>query len=351
LQRHTAMPINYNKWDHIELSDDEDNFHPNIDNNLMIRLQREKREQREAEEAAKKKKLEDEGTTEAKAELDKMEKTKKLHVGNISQDKYNSKHTKSSSSQSANPTKAADAKVKVAALKEGEFADGYEEFVRVNKDMMLTYASIDEEDEKSEQFILDHTQLLSEHATGWYLLQCINLQAEGKTREMRKMSRQYLLLTYVCDLAKTMPGRDARDAIKPLFKKLELNQEVAEGFKDHLEKYISHVKTRAEVKKKEMAEVEEDSEYVTLQKGEQVGPGGLDPAEVFETLPEVMQTAFGERDVDSLKNALRSMSTADAEYHMKRCVDSGLWDPSGAGGGGDDDEGGADDTVSAEVDD
>eukprot|EP00966_Prymnesium_polylepis_P092266 2136250-Prymnesium_polylepis.1 len=74
------------RWDHIELSDDEDNFHPNIDNNLMIRLQREKREQREAEEAAKKKKLEDEGTTEAKAELDKMEKTKKLHVGNISQD-------------------------------------------------------------------------------------------------------------------------------------------------------------------------------------------------------------------------------------------------------------------------
>ena len=39
------------------------------------------------------------------------------------------------------------------------------------------------------------------------------LQADGKTREMRKMSRQYLLLTYVCDLAKSMPGRDARDAM------------------------------------------------------------------------------------------------------------------------------------------
>ena len=43
--------VNYSKWDNIELSDDEDNFHPNIDNNLMIRLQREKRQQREAEEA------------------------------------------------------------------------------------------------------------------------------------------------------------------------------------------------------------------------------------------------------------------------------------------------------------
>jgi hypothetical protein len=37
---------------------------------------------------------------------------------------------------------------------------------------------------------------------------------------MRKVARQYLLLTYVCDLAKSMPGRDARDAIKPLFKKM-----------------------------------------------------------------------------------------------------------------------------------
>ena len=41
------MPLNYSKWDNIELSDDEDNFHPNIDNNLMIRLQREKRQLQE----------------------------------------------------------------------------------------------------------------------------------------------------------------------------------------------------------------------------------------------------------------------------------------------------------------
>ena len=73
-------------------------------------------------------------------------------------------------------------------------------------------AAIDEDDEKSEEFVLKHTQLLSEHATGFYLLHCINLQAEKKTREMKKMARQYLLLTYVCDLAKSMPGRDARDA-------------------------------------------------------------------------------------------------------------------------------------------
>ena len=98
-------------------------------------------------------------------------------------------------------------------------------------------------------------------------------------------------------------------------------------------------------------------EYVPLQKGEQLGPGGLDPAEVFETLPRVMQEAFGSRDVEELKKALTSMPADDAQYHMKRCIDSGLWDPAGGGGGADDDDDEPrgpvelDTTPSAEVDD
>ena len=87
--------------------------HPNIDNNLMIRLQREKREQREKEEAEKREKLKKEGTIEAKEEMQKMERQKKLHVGNISKDKWSSKHEKSSASSSADPVVQKDEKVKV----------------------------------------------------------------------------------------------------------------------------------------------------------------------------------------------------------------------------------------------
>lgn len=347
-----AGRTDYSKWDRIELSDDEDNFHPNIDNNLMIRLQREKREQREAEEAEKRKKLEADATPEAKDELLRLDAQKKLHVGNICKDKYNSKHEKGSSAASANPTTKADTKMKVKATSEESFADGYEEFIEKNRPTLLEYAAIDEEDERSEQYILEHTDLLSEHATGFYLLHCINLQVEGKTREMRKTARQYLLLTYVCDLAKSMPGRDARDAIKPLFKKMALSQEAADSFAEHLEKYIAHVKSRAEVKKEEMlAEAAEgdDVEYVPLKKGEQMGPGGLDPAEVFETLPKSMQEAFGERDVEALKAALTAMKPEDAEYHMKRCIDSGLWDANGGAGGAEEAEDEVDTSPAAEV--
>lgn len=90
------MPLNYSKWDNIELSDDEDNFHPNIDNNLMIRLQREKRQQREVEEATRRKELEGkiekgEDADAASEELAKLDRLQKLHVGNICTDKFSSK--------------------------------------------------------------------------------------------------------------------------------------------------------------------------------------------------------------------------------------------------------------------
>merc|ERR1719502_470329 len=262
------------------------------------------------------KELKEKGSTEAKQEIERLDRMQKLHVGNISKDRFNSTHEKSKPSSSAEPSKAADEKVKVAAFDNEEFTDNYEAFVEQNRSILLEYAAIDEDDEASEQFVLKHTQLLSEHATGFYLLHCINLQAEGKTREMKKTARQYLLLTYVCDLAKTMPGRDARDAIKPLFRKMFSSEESREAFAEHLEKYIGHVKTRAKARKEEeAAEPKEEYEYVPIKKGEQVGPGGLDPAEVFESLPEEMQEAFGERDIEALKKVLAEMDPKQAQYH------------------------------------
>ena len=55
----------------------------------------------------------------------------------------------------------------MAASTESTFVEGYEEFLEQNRPLLLEYAAIDEEDEKSEQFILTNTQLLSEHATGF----------------------------------------------------------------------------------------------------------------------------------------------------------------------------------------
>lgn len=58
-----------------------------------------------------------------------------------------------------------------------------------------------------------------------------------------------------------------------------------------------------------------------------LGPGGLDPVEVFESLPESLQKCFESRDLDMLKEAITTLPEEEARYHMKRCVDSGLWVP------------------------
>ena len=58
-----------------------------------------------------------------------------------------------------------------------------------------------------------------------------------------------------------------------------------------------------------------------------LGPGGLDPVEVFESLPKVMKECFETQDIGKLQEAIREMPEEEARHHMKRCVDSGLWKP------------------------
>ena len=99
---------------------------------------------------------------------------------------------------------------------------------------------------------------------------------------------------------------------------------------------VEKIEKRAIIKRKEIdaARAEEQTEATVKREGtdlseipreDRLGPGGLDPLEVIESLPKSMQDAFESRDTDQLRSALMEMDPKDAEYHMKRCVDSGLW--------------------------
>lgn len=106
---------------------------------------------------------------------------------------------------------------------------------------------------------------------------------------------------------------------------------------------------------------------------ERLGPGGLDPVEVFESLPEALQVgreggrhhaqqgkalgrrpgcvtwpgddvvtsclqeAFASQDMEKLHKALSDLPIEEAKKHMKACADSGAWVAEvGAGWGGTD---------------
>lgn len=58
-----------------------------------------------------------------------------------------------------------------------------------------------------------------------------------------------------------------------------------------------------------------------------LGPGGLDPVEVFESLPDELKKCFESQNVALLQETIAKMNEEDARYHMKRCVESGLWIP------------------------
>ena len=42
-----------------------------------------------------------------------------------------------------------------------------------------------------------------------------------------------------------------------------------------------------------------------------------------------MQDCFEKKDIPMLQEVIVKMPKEEAEYHMKRCVDSGLWVPGG----------------------
>ena len=211
-----------------------------------------------------------------------------------------------------------------------EFLYTYHEFTDKYADLVEEFMALKSFDE-SREFLLKHGDIvLQEHACNYLLLASLEDEMNGYREKMKQTAKQSQIISNIAELAKswnTHPG----NAINPFFQRLQ-QREFLEGFLAGVEVFMQKIISRAVTKKIEMDQREESSgakkEGTDLQdipKEERVGPGGLDPLEVIETLPQEMVQAFESRDVEQLKEALLKMDQKDAEYHMKRCVDSGLW--------------------------
>ena len=95
-----------------------------------------------------------------------------------------------------------------------------------------------------------------------------------------------------------------------------------DAFEDELSGFKGRVRQRAKVRIEEATRAYEEEE-----RQKRLGPGGLDPVEVMETLPQELQECFESKSVSKLQEVLSNMPKEEAAYHMKRCVDSGLWVP------------------------
>lgn len=444
--------FDYSKWDNIELSDDEDDVHPNIDRESWFRMKHRSRVEREDREDKDKKKIEDDtaktnlrikeinkilskasaaegddsdsdddledldglrselkalqnANADNDAKLDHYEKNKKWNVDNmchvveertivnknVSESKFtdagfalptdvaaakeessNVAEKKSEKEETAVPTeKMSGAKIddgsndKMVTAKTGtpstavattskpskppqlqpQPADPtksvsvamltYHEFTQKYADVVEQFMGMESMD-RSKQFLLQNGEvLLQENASNYLLLASLEDEMNGYHEKMKLVARQSQIISNIAELAKSLklhPG----NVIHPFFQRMQ-NDELHDGFMEGVNDFIKKIEIRAVQKRKEMDEEREkeikekgvDAEGTVdiseIPREERLGPGGLDPMEVFESLPEVMQEAFESREKEQLEAALRSMTPDEVEYHMKRCIDSGLW--------------------------
>mmetsp|Transcript_22941 Transcript_22941/g.73776 ORF Transcript_22941/g.73776 Transcript_22941/m.73776 type:complete len:272 (-) Transcript_22941:844-1659(-) len=163
--------------------------------------------------------------------------------------------------------------------------------------------------------------LLHEHSQSYALLSCLEDEMNGFHDKMKRTARNSQILSHISELATSLK-RHPRDVVLPFFDRVS-NSSFRKSFDEAVDSFIDRIQKRAVEKRKEMDA--ESSKKESLSKEERIGPGGLDPVEVFESLPESLQDAFEKKDVAMLQVALEAMPIDEAQKHMARCEASGLW--------------------------
>jgi len=325
----SKLSFDYAKWDRLEISDDEDSFHPNLDKNLNIRVNRITRDRKEDEIDQEKAKLEDAGDFE-KAE--KLEAKRPLHVGNtckVVEERTIINHVTGYRSDSVK--------------KDGESfsVDEYGQFKIDNEKILEKFIEADWE--QSREMLMKHGDVLMEdYANSYFMLAALQAEMDGKKDLVKKLGRQGQIISQIHQLAEPM-RRPPRDLVPRFFEKFERDGSRA-AFQEGVDHFLTQLAKRAVQKKKEQEEEEaaeqaaaqEELQPVSLveamyemSKEERMGPGGLDPVEVFESLPDALQTCFKSGDTEMLKKVAQEMKPEEFEKHFQRCIDSGLWSSGG----------------------
>ncbi|XP_066515994.1 hsp90 co-chaperone Cdc37 [Hoplias malabaricus] len=344
--------IDYSVWDHIEVSDDEDDTHPNIDTPSLFRWRHQARvermeafhkkgedlerslteSKRKLQEAQKKvQELTLQNTPEAKAELVKaQEQEKQLRKEEKSLQKKVDEHHREEKKMPWNvdtlskegfSKSVLNIKPEVKEETEEEKEQKHKTFVEKYEKQIKHFGMLRRWDD-SQKFLSDNPHLVCEETANYLVIMCIDLEVEEKHALMEQVAHQTIVMQFILELAKSLKV-DPRGCFRQFFTKIKTaDQQYQEAFNDELESFKDRVRGRAKIRiEKAMKEYEEEERQKRL------GPGGLDPVEVYDSLPVEMQKCFDEKDIQMLQDTISKMDPTEAKYHMKRCIESGLWVP------------------------
>ncbi|CDQ81090.1 hsp90 co-chaperone Cdc37-like isoform X1 [Oncorhynchus nerka] len=355
--------IDYSVWDHIEVSDDEDDTHPNIDTPSLFKWRHEARvermdqfikagedlekglaeSKRKLTEAQKKtKNLSSSVTDDAKAELSKAQaEEKRLKKEERDWEKKLEDHRREEKKMPWNvdtlckegfSKSVMNVKPDVKEETEEQKEQKHKTFVEKYEKEIKHFGMMKRWDD-SQKYLSDNPHLVCEETANYLVIMCIDLEVEEKKALMEQVAHQTIVMQFILELAKSLKV-DPRGCFRQFFDKIKTaDQQYQDAFNDELESFKERVRGRAKIRiERAMKEYEEEERQKRL------GPGGLDPAEVYESLPEEMQKCFDEKDIAMLQTVITKLDPTEAKVHMKRCIDSGLWVPNSRADEGDDKE-------------
>uniref|UniRef100_A0A8C4HTM6 Hsp90 co-chaperone Cdc37 n=1 Tax=Dicentrarchus labrax TaxID=13489 RepID=A0A8C4HTM6_DICLA len=344
--------IDYSVWDHIEVSDDEDDTHPNIDTPSLFRWRHQARVERMedfqkrgedmnktlrecrrrlAEAQKKVQELSISTVDDAKSELSKAQaEEKKLKKEEREWERKIDEHNREEKKMPWNvDTLSKDGFSKSVVNINPDSTEETEEekekkhktFVEKYEKQIKHFGMLRRWDD-SQKYLSDNPHLVCEETANYLVIMCIDLEVEEKHALMGQVAHQTIVMQFILELAKSLKV-DPRGCFRQFFAKIKTaDQQYQEAFNDELESFKERVRGRAKIRiEKAMKEYEEE------ERQKRIGPGGLDPVEVYESLPAEMQKCFDDKDIQMLQEVISKMDPTEAKAHMKKCIDSGLWVP------------------------
>lgn len=281
--------VDYSKWDNIWISsDDDEDCHPNIDKYAWRRLKKRMRDEK--------------GETVAEPEL---------------RDKWNSTSTNTQKNQ---------------AEKDEENPEEYLEEMRPKIEQYMEIKS----QIKSDGFLMANPRIVTSLTEGFLITKAVDLAVEDKTHPKIELYARRCLQVHNINLSASTAKIAGQSSVPLFFKQLKNDQKRKE-YEEEFEKQLGEILGRIETRREERLEEEANrGQVIETEEGsyEQapLGPGGLDPTEVLQSLPEAIQKAFVEQDKEMLVTEMQKLDPEQANEIIQKCIDSGLWNPAASGG-------------------
>lgn len=266
--------LDYSKWDHIEVSDDEDDTHPNIDTPSLFRwrhqarverMETQKKEKEELDSKAKqhKQKVQQltqklkETTTTAQPEAKKLQV--EIEELKKQEEEYKKKEEELSKKERLTPwnvdTLSKDGFEKTIINKPIEKEDLSEEekhkkmltFIDKYEDQIKKFGMFSQYGDSSE-YLRDNPHLVCVDTANYLTMWCVNLEVQDKHSLMTRVAHQTIVMQYILELARQLE-RDPRSCVAGFFTRIKsAEKQYVDAFQDELSGFISRVEGRAKVR-------------------------------------------------------------------------------------------------------